>query len=171
LSAQRDRFALEARTDPLTGLGNRVTWDDTLAIEQARWERHQAPLVLISIDFNHLTATNDAYGHAVGDELLVAAADILRRSLRGGDIIVRVGGDEFAALLPQADASAAAAVRRRVDAACQSWRGSQPDVRLSLSMGWAAPMPGEKLREAFSRADAAMYDAKRSAVSAADGAH
>jgi len=169
LATQRDRFALEARTDPLTGLGNRVAWEDTLALEQARWERHHDPVVLISIDFDDLKATNDAYGHAVGDELLIGAADIMRRSLRGGDIIVRVGGDEFAALLPKADASAAAAVRRRVDSACDNWRGTQPDVRLSLSMGWAVPVPGETLRAAFGRADAAMYQAKRGALPAVDG--
>lgn len=168
LAAQRDRFALEARTDPLTGLGNRVTWEDTLALEQARRERHEGSLVLMSIDVDGLKATNDAYGHAIGDEMLVAGADILRRALRGGDIIVRVGGDEFAALLPHVDASAGAAVRRRVDAACDTWRGTQPGVRLSLSIGWVVPVPGETLREAFGRADAAMYEAKRGAFPAAD---
>lgn len=168
LATQRDRFALEARTDPLTGLGNRVAWEDTLGLEQARWERHHDPVVLISIDFDDLKAVNDAHGHAVGDELLIGAADILRRSLRGGDIIVRVGGDEFAALLPKADAAAAAAVHRRVDSACDNWRGTQPDVRLSLSMGWAVPEHGETLRAAFRRADAAMYEAKRGALPTVD---
>ncbi len=161
LAAQRDRFALEARTDPLTGLGNRITWDDTLDLEQARWERYPRPLVLLSIDLDDLKVTNDAFGHAVGDELLVAAADILRRSLRGGDVVVRIGGDEFAALLSEADATAAAAVRRRVEDACRDWRGSRTAARVSLSLGWAVPVIGESLREAFRRADAAMYADKR----------
>jgi diguanylate cyclase (GGDEF)-like protein len=161
LAAQRDRFALEARTDPLTGLGNRLSWDDTLSIEQARFDRHPRPLVLLSFDIDDLKATNDDHGHAVGDEMLVAAANILRKSLRGGDIVVRVSGDEFAALLPDGDARAAAVVRRRVDAACAAWRGSRPDVRLAISTGWAVPQPGEELREAFRRADASMYEDKR----------
>lgn len=161
LAAQLDRYALEARTDPLTGLGNRTAWEDTLAIEQARWERHGRPLVVLAVDLNDLKATNDALGHAAGDELLVAAAGILRRSLRGGDVVVRLGGDEFAALLSDTEASAAKAVGRRVTEACASWRGSRPELRLSLSMGWAVPEPGEDLHRTLDRADAAMYDAKR----------
>jgi diguanylate cyclase (GGDEF)-like protein len=164
LAAQRDRFAREARIDPLTGLGNRTTWDATLATEQARWERHARPLVLLSMDLDHLKATNDAFGHAVGDEILVGAADILRSTLRGGDVIVRLGGDEFAALLPETDATGVAALRARIDAACAAWRGSEPGVRLSLSMGWAVPEWSESLVSAFSRADRAMYEAKRSAA-------
>ncbi|HEY8170636.1 MAG TPA: GGDEF domain-containing protein [Candidatus Limnocylindria bacterium] len=167
LSAQRDRFAREARTDPLTGLGNRNAWHDTLTLEQARMDRHPRAAVLLSIDLDELKATNDAFGHAIGDELLVAAAGILRRSLRRGDVVVRLGGDEFAAFLPESDAAAAAAVRRRVDGACRHWRGSQPDARLSMSIGWAIPAEGETLAEAHRRADAAMYEVKRAAAAAA----
>jgi len=132
-----------------------------LVVEQARWNRSGHPLVLISIDMDDLKGTNDAHGHAIGDELLVATAGILRRSLRGGDIVARLGGDEFAILLPDADASAAEAVRRRVASACAAWRGSQPAARLSVSIGWAMPERGEELSDTFCRADGAMYEAKR----------
>lgn len=167
LAAQRDRFAHEARTDPLTGLGNRNAWDDILAMEQARWERHPRPLVLLSIDLNDLKLTNDAFGHAAGDELLVAAAEILGGTVRRGDVVARIGGDEFAAFLPESEGAAAEVIRRRVDAACAAWRGSQPEMRLSMSIGWAVPEPGELLRDAYRRADAAMYEVKRAGVGAA----
>jgi diguanylate cyclase (GGDEF)-like protein len=164
LAAQRDRFAQEARTDPLTGLGNRTSWDVMLAIEQARWERHHRSLVLLSIDLDNLKATNDRFGHTVGDELLIAAANVLRGALRGGDVIARVGGDEFAAILPEADASSAEAVQRRVRAASAAWRGSRDELSLSISIGWAAPVAGERLLDAYGRADAAMYEAKRGGI-------
>jgi len=164
LAAQRDRFAQEARTDPLTGLGNRTSWGVMLAIEQARWERHHRSLVLLSIDLDNLKATNDRFGHTVGDELLIAAANVLRGALRGGDVIARVGGDEFAAILPDADGSSAEAVQRRVRAASAAWRGSHDELSLSISIGWASPAAGERLLDAYGRADAAMYQAKRGGI-------
>ena len=161
LAAQRDRYAHDALTDPLTGLGNRGAWENAMNLEQGRWERHHRPLIIASVDVDDLKGTNDRYGHAVGDELLAAAAQVLRTSLRDGDLVVRSGGDEFAALLIEAGEPAAAAVEQRIGAACRAWRGSQPGLRLSLSIGWAAPVPGETLREAFCRADAAMYATRR----------
>jgi diguanylate cyclase (GGDEF)-like protein len=163
LAAQRDRFAREARTDPLTGLGNRVAWDETLVLEQARRDRNPRPVVLLAVDLDQLKATNDTLGHAAGDELLVAAAEALREAVRAGDVVTRVGGDEFAALLADADATAAVAVRGRVMAACQRWRGSRGTI-LRVSVGWAAPEHAETLRDAYCRADAAMYEAKRGAA-------
>ena len=169
LAAQRDRYAREARTDPLTGMPNRVVWDEELAAGEARWQRYARPVVLLSIDLNDLKATNDAHGHAVGDRLLAAAAEILRGAVRSTDIVARVGGDEFGAILLETDAAGAAALRSRIAAACAAWRGPDPDVRLSLSIGFAMPVEGETLRDAFARADRAMYDAKRSLLATPEG--
>jgi diguanylate cyclase (GGDEF)-like protein len=160
LAAQRDHFAREARTDPLTGLGNRVAWEESLSLEQARRERHRGPVVLLAIDIDELKETNDRFGHSAGDELLVAAAGAIRDSVRAGDVVTRIGGDEFAALLHGADPTAAEAVSRRLIDACERWRGSRGNA-LRLSIGWVAPEGVESLADAFRRADAAMYAAKR----------
>ena len=164
LAAQRDKFAREARTDLLTGLANRVGWEDTLAMESARWSRHPRPMILLSVDLDGLKEANDTHGHAIGDELLRAAATILRAELRTGDVVARVGGDEFAALLPDADGASAEIVRGRIRAAVGAWEGSVPGLRLALSIGWAEPTPDETLHEALRRADAAMYEEKRGAA-------
>lgn len=164
LAAQRDRFALEARTDPLTGLANRVAWEETLAIEQARRSRHPRPMILLSVDLDGLKYANDTFGHAIGDELLKAAAAVLRHELRTGDVVARIGGDEFAALLADADAASAEIVRGRIRAATDAWRGPVPNVRLALSIGWAEPTVGETLHDTLRRADAAMYEEKRGAA-------
>ncbi len=164
LAAQRDRFAHEARTDPLTGLANRVAWEETLTMEQARRSRHPRPMILLSVDLDELKTANDTFGHAVGDELLRAAATVLRGALRTGDLVARIGGDEFAALLADANPEAAEVVRARIRAATAAWMGSVPDVRLALSIGWAEPAEGETLHDTLRRADAAMYEEKRGAA-------
>lgn len=161
VAAQRDRYALEARTDQLTGLASRVQWEEALSVEEARWQRYGHSVVLISMDLNGLKGVNDRYGHAMGDELLQAAAQIVRGSLRASDVIARIGGDEFGGMLLEADASGAAALRARVEAASATWLGREPDARLSLAIGWAVAEVGETLRDTFARADREMYRSKR----------
>lgn len=106
-----------------------------------------------------LKHTNDTHGHAAGDELLVATADVLRSIVRDPDVVARIGGDEFAILLVDADPAAAAAIRQRIGDACERWCGPN-GLTLRVSVGWAAPGRDESLREAFERADTAMYAAK-----------
>ena len=162
LAAQRDRYAREARTDRLTGLANRIQWEEELAAEEARWQRYVHPVVLLSMDVDDLKEANDRHGHAAGDEVLRRTAAILRGSMRASDVLARIGGDEFAALLLEADAEAALALTARIRAACADGPSDPP---VSLSIGWAVPERGETLLAAFARADRAMYEAKRSTVS------
>ena len=161
LARQRDEFALEARTDALTGLGNRVAWTEALAIEEKRRERNPRPAAVMMLDLDYLKETNDQFGHAAGDELLRAAADLLRGAVRGGDIVARLGGDEFAALLVDADADAALTVASRITTTAAQWRGTDPRLSLRVSTGCAAPLFGESLNEALARADAQLARAKR----------
>lgn len=161
LARQRDKFALEARTDALTGLGNRIAWTEALTVEEKRRERNPRPAVVMMLDLDHLKETNDQFGHAAGDELLRAAADLLRGAVRGGDIVARLGGDEFAALLVDADPDAALAVAERIATTAAGWRGTDPRLSLRVSTGCAAPQFGESLNEALARADALLGRTKR----------
>ncbi|MEJ2668116.1 MAG: sensor domain-containing diguanylate cyclase, partial [Deinococcales bacterium] len=104
----RARLDLVARTDELTGLGNRRAFNEQAVREVARAVRHTQDLAILVMDLSRFKRLNDRFGHAVGDEALQAVADAVRRSVRTGDSIFRWGGDEFAALLPHADAVAAA---------------------------------------------------------------
>ncbi len=161
MAEQRDRYALEARTDQLTGLASRVQWEEALTAEEARWQRYGHGVVLVSMDLNGLKEANDRYGHGVGDELLRTAAQIVRSSLRASDVVARIGGDEFGALLLETDAAGATALHARIETASRAWQGTQPGAELSLSLGWAVAEAGESLRETFARADRDMYRAKR----------
>ncbi|HET7520870.1 MAG TPA: GGDEF domain-containing protein [Candidatus Limnocylindria bacterium] len=163
LRAERDLFARQARTDPLTGVGNRAAWSEALEAEDKRRTRYERPVVLMNVDLDGLKQTNDRLGHDAGDELLAAAASVLRRNLRDSDVIARLGGDEFGVLLPETEPSSMPALVARVREACAAWRGSDASLRLSLSVGWAAPKAGEGLRDAMRSADEQMYLVKREA--------
>ena len=104
LSAERDQFALEARTDALTGLPNRLAWQEILEAEEDRRSRYGHPVTIVSADLDQLKATNDRDGHAAGDRLICTAAGLLKRHARSVDRVARVGGDEFYVLLPETDA-------------------------------------------------------------------
>src|SRR4051794_22281094 len=103
-----------ARTDRLTGLANRRALEEEHRREAARAARTGEPLALVLIDLNRFKEINDLYGHAAGDAALVAVGQSMRRVLRGTDVAARVGGDEFALLLPNTDAGAAGAIGRRL---------------------------------------------------------
>ena len=163
LRAERDLFARQARTDALTGLGNRVAWGDALEAEAARRSRYGRPIVVMTMDVDGLKRANDRFGHVGGDELLINAAAILRANLRDSDVIARIGGDEFGILLPETEPEAMPALVARIQAACDAWRGSDPELRLSLSIGWSVPEDGDELHDALRTADERMYLVKREA--------
>ena len=157
LSAERDLFARQARTDALTGLGNRVAWTDALEVEATRRARYGRPVVVMTVDVDGLKRANDRFGHVGGDELLTAAASILRSNLRDSDVVARIGGDEFGILPPETEPDAMPGLVARIQAACTAWRGPDPNLRLSLSIGWAVPGAGEELHDALRTADERMY--------------
>jgi diguanylate cyclase (GGDEF)-like protein len=153
----------EARTDELTGLANRRGFNEV--VERALANRSPGGrLALLVIDLDDFKAVNDARGHHEGDELLRQVAPRLRQAIRGGDLVARIGGDEFAVLLPDADGALAASVAERVRA---GFRRPFPlgsrDLVISVSVGIAlVPDDSRELVELLQHADLAMYEAKAS---------
>lgn len=162
---QRAKFLIDH--DHLTGLLNRrglehlAAQHRDAALGGDHWGQTR-PGSLLVIDLDGFKLHNDTYGHAAGDRLLIATADALRSVLRDGDAAARVGGDEFAVLLPNTDGSdAEARATRLLEAisAVSAISGNQPGV--TASIGIADFTTGTAMSDAAQRADAAMYRAKR----------
>jgi diguanylate cyclase (GGDEF)-like protein/PAS domain S-box-containing protein len=143
---------LLARSDALTGLPNRRALDDQLPREMARALRSETPLCLAIIDIDHFKAYNDTYGHLAGDSILRHCAAAWDAELRGEDTILRFGGEEFLAILPNCEPTAATEIVERL-------RAATPDGQ-TCSAGLAVWRPGESVDELVARADTALYEAK-----------
>ncbi len=149
-----ERLQHAAHTDPLTSLANRR------GLEQlVRERRGRRPLVILAIDVDGLKHVNDRHGHAAGDALLMSVARSVGTILRTGDVLARIGGDEFAAVVFDSDEESGASVAARMIESIHSQgsRGRGPRV----SIGVATVEPGASLGRGLDRADAAMYEAKR----------
>lgn len=153
----------QAREDPLTGVSNRrVIWAAG-EMEVARALRHHRSLSLLMIDIDNFKAVNDRWGHGTGDALLVAVAETLTGELRRSDILARVGGEEFMALLPETGLEAGWAVAERVRkrVATVSLERPQGAVRCTVSIGIATlGADGHVWEDLVTAADQALYRAK-----------
>lgn len=144
--------------DALTGLYNRGFFDEELArLERGR----QFPVSIVMADIDRLKETNDRHGHAAGDDLLKRAAQVLKATFRSEDVIARIGGDEFAVLLPNTDIVTAETVLRRVQTRLQEQNAKRTGAPLSISFGISAADQLKPLLEALKEADANMYLRKR----------
>lgn len=151
-----------ARMDILTGLGNRRAFHERMASELERSKRHGRPLSLVLLDPDGFKRVNDLAGHQAGDRVLVRLAGILSASLRAGDGAYRIGGDEFALILPETPAGTAAGVAERIRGSVERARvAAEQNVTLTASVGIAAyPEHGATDDELTARADAALYEVK-----------
>jgi diguanylate cyclase (GGDEF)-like protein len=156
-----------AMTDPLTGLFNRRHFLDLAARESARVSRARQPLAVLMLDIDHFKTVNDTFGHATGDQVLTHVARICLGCTRQCDTLARLGGEEFAVLLPDTSMETALTIAERARAAVaddMTLRG--PDgapMRTTLSIGVATLAQGDDgIAAALDRADKAMYLAKSS---------
>jgi len=159
LEAQHELVKEMALRDRLTSLHNRHHLDAEMPKLMAEAQQQGSALSLMVIDIDHFKKINDTHGHSRGDEVLIAVADMLRKLCRGNQLLVRFGGEEFVMALPGATTMqvglAAERLRERIEA-------SKPGgIPVTASFGIATLVPGESFDRLFSRADAALYEAKR----------
>ena len=152
----------EALHDPLTRLPSR-----TLLLERLEESAPGAPVAVLVLDLDRFKLVNDSYGHAVGDELLVAVADRIRDNIRGGDVAARLGGDEFAMLLTDiyAPVDAIEVAERLIAAIDEPFMVADREVHVGVSIGIAMPEGDEDPEELLRSADTAMYAAKQELMS------
>lgn len=163
---QQERLLQETITDALTGAYNQRHFRELLKQEFERASRGKRALSLLIIDIDHFKLYNDTMGHEFGDEILRRVSAAIKQNLREIDIFARYGGDEFAAILPDADAKAGRAVGERVLEAVMeaSFPGQEklPKGKVTLSIGGAAfPANAKTSDDLFAKADAALYEAKK----------
>lgn len=150
-----------ARTDALTGLSNRRAFVGMMEVEIARSKREGRVLGLMYLDVDNFKRVNDGFGHAAGDVVLVAIAEAIRSAVRGGDVVARVGGDEFAVLLWNVEPSVGERLAQRVVDQVVEIGQRYPGSELGMSAGVVFfSEPPLSVEHAMERADALMYAAK-----------
>ncbi|MFK7966582.1 MAG: GGDEF domain-containing protein [Burkholderiaceae bacterium] len=157
--------ALEARArlDEMTGVPNRAWIRERFQVEAARAARYKRPLSLVMFDADHFKQLNDEHGHAAGDHALVLLANTARHQLRGADEVGRIGGEEFALVLPETDLAGGLHVAERLREGVASLPLKEVGLPcpLTISLGVVEVDPNSTTDQAFACADAAMYEAKR----------
>jgi diguanylate cyclase (GGDEF)-like protein len=156
------RLQLNAVTDPLTGLYNRRLFSESFEKELNRARRYGHPMGLVILDLNRFKEVNDKHGHPRGDEVLKAAAATLTKALRTSDSAFRIGGDEFALLLPQTDPAQTVALSRRVETVfAETLQTLHLSVSVNMDHGVANfPQDGEQADQLIRVADERLYRLK-----------
>jgi two-component system cell cycle response regulator len=150
-----------AMIDALTGLYNRRFAEQRLAAEVARSARKGHPLTVVLLDLNEFKPINDSYGHAAGDLVLQEFAAALNRAIRGGDLAVRMGGDEFLLILPECNHAQLQLVLDRIGPLEVAWEVHRFPIKYSV--GWKEYVSGDLPESMLVAADQALYANKRAA--------
>lgn len=155
-----ERLERLAGTDDLTGLANRRTWQASLEREMARIERHGGSLAIAMIDLDDLKLINDSKGHETGNFALKALAEVCKRTFRATDLVARIGGDEFAVLMPDVKRAGAERAAARFQVALSDVTANGRTLHACVGIAVADGLT-TTLSELLERADAELYDQKR----------
>ncbi len=155
-----ETLSRQATTDPVTGLPNYRMFHEHLQSEIARSARHERPLSVAVMDIDHFKRVNDTHGHQAGDDVLAEVGRRLAAAARTGELIARIGGEEFAWLLPEADAGAAYAAAERMRRAIAS-TSFEVAGTLTVSIGVCSNEHGRSVQQLLGCADQALYESKR----------
>jgi diguanylate cyclase (GGDEF)-like protein len=162
LQQREAQIVATSLTDPLTGVGNRRQLDQALVAEINRADREGTLLSAFMADLDHFKVVNDTYGHEAGDRVLAAFGGLLRRSTRATDVVARFGGEEFVVLMPNTDLANAYAIANRIRGSLAAAPVEALSKTVTASFGVAERAPREQGHDLLRRADAALYEAKRS---------
>jgi diguanylate cyclase (GGDEF)-like protein len=159
LFIRAEEFQKQATIDPLTGLYNRRFGEERLTAEASRSQRHGHPLAVISFDLNKFKEINDTFGHNAGDDALREFARRLNAAIRVSDIAVRMGGDEFLAILPECPIDRIQTMIDRLQNI--KFMNSGREIPVTFSAGWVGYESGESTEKFLERADRLLYAEKR----------
>jgi diguanylate cyclase len=166
LKKQVETLRQENATDPLTLVGNRQYFEDSLANLTVAARDGGRPLSLLFGDIDHFKRFNDSYGHQIGDNVLRLVASVIKAALNGADVVGRYGGEEFAVIMPDTDIAAAKATAERIRATLTARELKKLDTneilgRVTMSIGVAQLRNAETPHDLVQRADTCLYAAKR----------
>lgn len=161
LLREKEHAEHDATHDALTGLGNRRQFEESFSTELNRIRRHGGRLCVAMADIDHFKRINDRYGHATGDEVLARFGELLRKQVRPTDVVARLGGEEFAILMPHTSISDAVATAERIRRLLAKRSVASPARTVTASFGVAELEDAEGRESLLLRVDQAMYQAKR----------
>ena len=161
LDTRSKALEIQAKTDPLTGVFNRLGIEEAISLGLQDWSQHRKPLSLVMIDIDHFKQVNDKYGHDVGDLVLSNLSNIVQQHTRTQDLFARWGGEEFVLVCRDTDIDSARAIADKLRELIAN-QTLHKNIKITASFGVATLKTYENLEQLFKAADTALYEAKSS---------
>ncbi len=162
LKEQLQVSKIQLLRDPLTGISNRLAFDERVTLEYNRWKRHKSPFCMAIWDLDNFKSINDNYGHGVGDRVLKLFADIIQSRIRKVDMFARIGGEEFVLLMPDTPLDMALMLNEKLRVMLEecNFHYQGKHIRITSSVGLSDFQPGDEIITVLDKADKALYQSK-----------